>query len=66
MKNHFYFLFIGLTFFYVSSQERPKNDASLNQNSTYQDNLEIKYFTLEDGLSQVTSNDLLKDRSGFV
>ena len=31
-----------------------------------QDYIGIKYFTLEDGLSQVTSNDLLQDRSGFI
>jgi signal transduction histidine kinase/ligand-binding sensor domain-containing protein/CheY-like chemotaxis protein/AraC-like DNA-binding protein len=30
------------------------------------DSVRIKYFTLEDGLSQVTVNDLLKDNSGFV
>ena len=30
------------------------------------DHLRIAYFGLEDGLSQVSSNDLLKDSSGFV
>ena len=30
------------------------------------DSLRIKYFTLEDGLSQVSTNDLLLDESGFV
>ena len=34
----------------------------LSQNN----NTRIKYFTLEDGLSQVSSNDLLLDSSGFV
>ena len=37
---------------------------SVSNSST--DSLKIKYFTLEDGLSQVSSNDLLKDKSGFV
>ena len=31
-----------------------------------QDNLRIKYYTLEDGISQVTINELLKDSLGFV
>jgi len=39
-----------------------------HQSIAYQknDTLRIKYFTLEDGLSQVSSNDLLLDGSGFV
>jgi len=61
MKDHFCFLFIALTFFYVSSQQQPKNTSLQNQ-----DNLEIKYFTLEDGLSQVSINDMLLDKLGFV
>ena len=66
MKSYLYFLLVTLTFNYVSSQQHPENDSSLNQDFTFQDNFEIKVLTLEDGLSQVTSNDLLKDRSGFV
>ncbi len=31
-----------------------------------QDDLRIKYYTLEDGISQVTINELLKDSLGFV
>lgn len=31
-----------------------------------QDSEQIKYYTLEDGLSQVSTNDLLLDHSGFV
>ena len=30
------------------------------------DNFRIKYFTLEDGISQASSNDLLLDNSGFI
>ncbi|WP_178987345.1 hybrid sensor histidine kinase/response regulator transcription factor [Winogradskyella schleiferi] len=33
---------------------------------SYPDFHSIKYFTLEDGLSQVSTNDLLLDHSGFV
>ena len=39
---------------------------SYSQNTIATDSLRIKYFTLEDGLSQVSNNDLLKDKSGFV
>lgn len=51
---------------FVSSQLGSINSTINEQDFTFQDNFEIKYFTLEDGLSQVTSNDLLKDSSGFV
>ena len=37
-----------------------------SQNAIETDNLRIKYFTLEDGLSQVTINDLYQDKSGIV
>jgi len=36
------------------------------QNSIETAKLRVKYFTLEDGLSQVTINDLYQDESGFV
>ena len=36
------------------------------QNNSTNDYLGIKYLTLEDGLSQVTINDLIKDQSGFI
>ena len=39
---------------------------SQNESNFSNDILRIKYFTLEDGLSQVSSNDLLRDKSGFV
>lgn len=39
---------------------------SYSQTSFETDDLRIKYFTLEDGLSQVTINDLYQDKSGFV
>ncbi len=37
-----------------------------SQKTVVNDSLRIKYFTLEDGLSQVSNNDLLKDKYGFV
>jgi len=39
---------------------------SYSQASFETDKLRIKYFTLEDGLSQVTINDLNQDKLGFV
>ena len=36
------------------------------QNSIETGKLRVKYFTLEDGLSQVTIKDLYQDKSGFV
>ena len=45
------FLLLLLSYGYIYSQEN---------------NPRIKYYTLEDGLSQVSSNDLLLDSSGFV
>ena len=66
MKTHFRFLFIILTYFCVSAQEQSNIDFTLKQDSVSKENFEIKFFTLEDGLSQVTSNDLIQDRNGFV
>ena len=45
-----YAFFSLLTCAYTFSQDQPR----------------IKYFTLEDGLSQVTISDLFKDSNGFV
>ncbi len=36
------------------------------QNKAENKNIRIKHFTLEDGLSQVSNNDILQDSSGFV
>jgi len=66
MKSQFSFLFIILTLFHVSSQNHSEIGLSAKPDFTFQDNLEIKYFTLEDGLSQVSTNDLLLDSLGFV
>jgi signal transduction histidine kinase/ligand-binding sensor domain-containing protein/CheY-like chemotaxis protein len=79
MRNALYILVFILTSFNVRSQSlsetglpyiqnyTPNDYNAFDQNwSSAQDYLGIKYFTLEDGLSQVSSNDLLQDRSGFI
>ena len=40
--------------------------TSLGQNTGIITNPDIKYFTLNDGLSQVSINDICKDRKGFL
>ena len=51
-----------LLYFFIIS-----NHFGINaQNYSTQDHFRIKYLTLEDGLSQVSINDILQDNSGFV
>jgi len=55
--NLYYALFLVFLLFSLSNY---------GQDITEKTNIRIKYFTLEDGLSQVSNNDLLKDNSGFI
>ncbi|MBJ2176323.1 helix-turn-helix domain-containing protein [Aureibaculum sp. A20] len=55
IKNHFYYYVLILAFFFI-------HNISFSQSQHQR----IKYYTLEDGLSQVSSNDLILDKNGFV
>ncbi|OUR90900.1 hypothetical protein A9Q87_13260 [Flavobacteriales bacterium 34_180_T64] len=66
MKKELSILLILLVFFNARSQQFSEAKFLNAQKSSHNNYLGIKYYTLDDGLSQVSSNDLLRDRLGFI
>ncbi len=69
IHRYFFFIFFNSCFLLINAQNDKDNFKNKNIEKRIieaNNSLKIKYFSLEDGLSQVSINDLLQDSSGFV